>query len=349
MARRVRGLLRPGVVIPCTLSVALLVALFAFGNSRDILAQVSEFRRRYLLWYVLLLMVAEAARALQWHLMLKALGVRVPLGRQGISFLAGELTKGLPLGNYFPNYVLRQSDGANFGLTSAASAAIVVLEVCISLGAVLLLGLGSWTSWLRPLIVTGVAGVVVIGWAVARLGGAIGLPAWMTRRRGMRRLVGELAQFRGGAARLARPRVLAIGLALCATEIGAAAAGLFMITRGLDVRGVSFQDVVAVYCFTLALALIEPSPVDLGIFEVGGVGAFLVIGLGRDAAISAMLINRLLGIATVLAIAGIAAIVARGELSRALGVRRARRRTPSAAATAATDMTASAQAQQGAE
>jgi hypothetical protein len=349
MGRRVRGLLRPGVVIPSTLSLALLVALLAFGNSRDILAEVAGFQWRYVLWYALLALVAEAARAVQWHMMLEALDVGIPLRRQGISFLAGELTKGLPLGNYFPNYVLRQSDGANFGLTSAASTAIVVLEAVVSLGALALLGLGSWTGWLRPLILAGAGSAAVAGWVLARWRGGAHMSKWMTRGRGRRRLARELAQFRGGAARLARPRVLAIGALLCATEITAAAAGLFVITRGLGVHGVSFYDVLAVYCFTLALALIGPSVVDLGIFEAGGVGAFLVVGLARDPAISAMLINRLLGIATVFVIAGVAAICGRRELWRALRGKRGRQRMSSMPMPAAMDLAAGAQAPSGAD
>jgi len=319
--RRVR---RPALVLSLALGVALIVALVTLGNSSAILRDILAFHPRYLLWFLGFMLVYEAGRIAQWHFLLQALDVRVPLRRQTLAFLVGEVARSLPLGNYLPSYVLRHSDAVAYGLSSVAATTIVLFEVVVSLAAVMILGLGEWSEWVRLLIVVGVLVTLLGAWLAWRLRTHIALPERIRRQRSVQALLREVRTFLAGAARLARPRVIAIGLLLCGAYLTAAGAALYAVTRGLGLD-VSLGQAVAAYCFSLAVGLIEPSPVDIGVIEVGGVGAFLALGLPADRAVSAMLINRALSIAASLLIAGAGIIVVRREFS---ALRQRNRRGP---------------------
>ncbi len=307
--RRVR---RPVVILSLTLSAALLVALFALGNSRAIVRDIFAFHPGYLLWFLGLMLVYEAGRGAQWHFLARALGIRVSLRRQALAFLAGELARSLPLGNYLPSYVLRHSDAVAYGLSSVAATAIVLFETAVALAAVVILGLGGWSGWVRLVIVGGVAITLLGSWIAWRLRRHVKLPERVLRRRSVQALLREVQTFTAGATRLVHLRVIAIGLLICAVYLTAAGAALYAVTRGLGLD-VSLGQAVAVYCFSLAVGLIEPSPVDLGVIEVSGVGAFLALGVPGDQAVSAMLINRVLSIAAGLLIAGAGMVVVRRE------------------------------------
>jgi uncharacterized membrane protein YbhN (UPF0104 family) len=296
------------------LSAGLLIGLLSFGNVSAIVAEISRFQVVDLFWYVALFATYELGRWLLWHFLLSALDVRVRTRHQLVSFLMGEVSKNLPFGNYFPNYVMQRAEGADFGRTSAVTTAIVLCEVTVSLLGIVILGVGSWSGWLRPMILVGAPTFMLGAWIVYRWRAPAGAPQWMASHKIARGLLTEWRQFRDGARRLWRPRTIAVGLVICAGYISTVATALYVITRGLHVETLAWPQVVAVSCFSLAFALIEPSPIDLGVTEAGGVGAFLAVGLAKDPAITAMLINRVLGVVTSLIIVGIGLIVLRHEV-----------------------------------
>lgn len=319
-SRIARRVLRPQVVIPATFSVALLATLLGVGNARKILTDLSTFQPRYVAWYALVMALYMCGRGILWHVLVRSLHAAVPLRSQAMAFLAGEVTKSLPLGNYFPNYLLRRSTHAAFGLTSTATLAITLLEVSVSLTIVAALGLGGWTPWLRPLILIGAPVCLLIGWGIYLMRGAIA-PLWDAGRRryaALRTLDGELRQARAGASYLWQPRVLLVGLLLCAFYVAMAGIGLYLIARGLGLDTLSIQEALSVHSFSLAFALIEPSPMDLGVIEAGGVGALLAVSAPIDLAISMMLIQRVLNTGVSLVIAGAGMVVLRRELRAAM-------------------------------
>jgi len=111
-----KTLLKPKVLIPIILSVALIVALLAFADIKKVAAVLSSFQKIYLLWFFLLMVVYEVVRGAQWHFLLKSMDIRVPLRTQIFAFAAGEVTKSMPIGNYFQNYLLQQSKGTDCGV-----------------------------------------------------------------------------------------------------------------------------------------------------------------------------------------------------------------------------------------
>ena len=322
-----RKLLRPKVLLPIVLLAVLLALLPLFGDVRKIAALIVAFRPLDLLFFLLLMAVYEAVRGVQWHVMLQALGVKVPLRTQIFSFLGGEVTKSLPIGNYFQNYLLQQSKGTDFGLSSAATTLVIWVEVVVSLAGVAILGVGGW-DWLRPLIVGGSLVFVLLAWLLYAFLSSARAPRWMLEHTNMRAFLVGLAHFRTGAAALLRPRILASVFALGAFYLVVAGVGLYVIEQGLGIGGMTLGEALAVYFFSLAIGLIIPIPIDLGLTEVSGIGALIAAaGVSRDGAVGVMLLNRVLSTLAALVIALVASLFMRDEF-RAVLRGRPRRRVP---------------------
>lgn len=316
-----RKLLRPTVLIPAIVGAGLLAALLFFGNVARVVAIMRTFQHIYLLYILLLLLAYEAIQYTQWHLLLRALGVHVPQRAQAFAFLVGASTKVLPIGNFFENYLLLRASGTDFGFSSSATLLSVLIEVAVSLIGLVLLGLDHWT-WLRPLIIIGLAVFALCAWVAARLHRAGSLPDWLTRQAIVRLALAEARQFRAGATALLHPRVLLRAGLLGAMYLLLAGSTLYLVTLGLGLS-LTWTQVLAVYFFSLAFGLIFPLPVDIGVMEATGVGAFLAIGLQRSDAVSVMLIMRVLSIGTALTIALGTMIALPGEV-RAVLRRRSR-------------------------
>ena len=316
-----RALLSPKIVIPTVLGLALIGALVGVSDAGKIATVMQHLQPAYAVAFLLLMMVYETIRGVQWHVLLKGLGVRVPFSAQAFSFILGEATKTAPIGNYFQNYLLTRIEGEDFGRTSAATTLIVLTEVAWGLIAVVVVGIDGW-GWLRPLIVVGLTVFVCFVVIVYRLEKNSDPPEWMTRHRFTRTLLNELGRFRRGVAALVRPRPLATQATLCAAYLCSAAAGLYMLALGLSVDQLSFWQMLGIFAFSLTAGLILPLPVDLGVVELSGAGALAASGVSKEVAVSIMLLNRLLNVGSAIAIAAIGTLFLRTELREALRTRR---------------------------
>jgi uncharacterized membrane protein YbhN (UPF0104 family) len=134
-------------------------------------------------------------------------------------------------------------------------------------------------------------------------------------------VLGASRQFRRGAAALLHPRVLGRAGVLGTIYLLRASSALYVVVRGLAIDTVTWSQVVAVYLFSLAFGLIFPLPVDVGVAEISGVGAFLAIGVDRSAAVGAMLVMRAVSIGVGLVVALIAILVLTDEFRAALRAR----------------------------
>lgn len=298
------SVLRPSFIIPLILSIMLIFAIIAFGDVKKVGALMSTFRPSYILTIVLLMVGYEVVQCMQWIWLLRALRIRAPLRSLTFAFLLGESTKILPIGNYVENYILLREEGTDFGLSSAATLMSVLIEVAVTLATVVVLGIHGWT-WLRPLIVIGLAVFMVAAWLVSRVHWHVRrmLPHWFKRQQMVQALLEEVRQFRQGSLALLHARVLAPAAALSLGYLLLGGTTLYFSLRGLGVDDVAWHTVLAVYVFSVAFSLISPLPVDIGVSEASGVGAFLAVGVGKTAAVSAMLILRAITTGTSLVIA----------------------------------------------
>jgi uncharacterized protein (TIRG00374 family) len=310
-------LLSPKVVIPTVIGLALIGALVGVSDAGKIAMIMQHLNPVAALGFVVLMMAYEAVRGVQWHVLLKGLGVRVPFSAQAFSFLLGEATKTAPIGNYFQNYLLSRVEGEDFGETSAATTLIVLTEVAWGLFAMVIVGIDAW-GWLRPLILVGLSVFLVLASLVYRFEKNSAPPTWMTRHELTRTLLLELRRFRRGVAALIRPRPLATEAGLSAVYLLAAAGAMYLLALGLGVDQISYWQMLAIYMFGVTAGLILPLPVDLGVVELSGAGALVASGLNREVAISIVLLNRLLQVGTALVIAAVGMVFLRDELRQAL-------------------------------
>ena len=318
-------ILRPSIVLPLLLSASVLAALLAFGDFKNVIAVMRTLRPGYLLAVMGVFVAYELVQGVQWHALLHALGIRVPWRMQACTFLVGQPTRILPIGNFVPNGLLLRATGTDFGLSSAATTLSVLLEVTVALIGIVIIGVGPW-GWLRPLLVIGMLVFLSSAWIVyliCKVRRIRILPPWLARQQRVRDALAVVTQFRAGALALCRPAVLVRGGALGTIYLVLGGSALYLVLRGLGIDSVSWWEVLAVYFFTLAVALIFPLPVDIGVDEVGGVAALLVIGVDAPAAVGAMLLMRMLSIGTALVIALATIVVVRDEF-RALLRERAR-------------------------
>lgn len=338
----VSWIIRPRVYLPVLLGAVLLFVLLAVGDVHDVLTLLAGFQPRYLLAFAGVMLAYEVVRCGQWRFLLNALGIRVPLRTQVITYMTGEVMKSLPIGNFFPDYVLRRSQGTDFGLASSVTLAINLLEVALTLVGLVVLGVPGW-GWLRPLIVFGLAGFALILWLLTRwlawaaaTNTTIHLPTRLAAHAGVRAAVEELRQFRAGSVQILRPRVLLPAALFSAAYLLLGGIGLALLAWGFGLHQVTFGQALAVYCFSLAFATIIPLPMDLGSTELGGVGAFLAldVGVGKSAAVGVMLLDRTLALGATLAVALLVGLALQSEV-RALArsfLRAPVRTSPSSAA-----------------
>lgn len=319
-----KKLLRPKVIIPAVLSVAILAGLLAFADIKKIIALVTRFPLGNLLWFMALMVLYEVVRGAQWHLLLKALKIKAPLRSQVFAFVMSEFSRNLPVGSFFQNYVLEQSTGADFGRTSAATTLILVSEIAVCVAGVIVLGVGAWSGWLRPALIAAIVLLVLLGWLYAHLHRSAQLPGWISEHKWVRQAREGLGRFREGAADLLHPRIVIVQALLGAAYLAIAGVGLYLVATGLDPHdgAITLPRALSVYCFTLASAVLLPIP------EAGGAGAWLAWGVSRNVAIGAMLLNRVLSVLSALIIAAIVTALLPGELRAALQARRDARAAP---------------------
>ncbi|MGI8915814.1 MAG: lysylphosphatidylglycerol synthase transmembrane domain-containing protein [Chloroflexota bacterium] len=155
---------------------------------------------------------------------------------------------------------------------------------------------------------------LLVVWAVHRRYHRRPRPRWVADHPIIGKLLNEFKQFRAGAVSLMHPRVLSRAAVLGACYVVLGGSVLFLVVRGLGFDSVSYGEVVAVYCFSVAFALIFPLPVDIGVYEASGTGAFLAVGLSRSDAVSAMVLTRLLTSGTAVVVALVAIIVLRDQI-----------------------------------
>jgi uncharacterized protein (TIRG00374 family) len=318
MVDEMKKLLHPKVVIPVVLSAAVLVGLLFFGNIRQVIRLMEGFAHLYLLWFVILMVVYEVVRGVQWHYLLQSMDIRVPLRAQIFAYAVGEVTKSIPVGNYFQNYVLQEAEGTDFARSSAATTFIILIEVFVSLMGVAIIGLGAWSSWLRPVILIGLPVFGFIAWAAHAWQVHPRTPQWVKEHKTLLQALKAFKKFREGAAVLFRPHVVGMAVLLGAIYVIVGASALYLVIRGLGIDGVSLWQVWAVYFFSLAFSLIIPLPMDIGATEISGVGAFLALGMSKGDAVGAMLVNRALSLGSAIVIALVLMVILHDQFRAAL-------------------------------
>lgn len=298
-------------------SVAIIAGLLAFSDFSKLEGVIGAVQPGYLLAAVVFILAYNAVQLLQWMYLLDAMHLGAAEGEAVLAFVFGNLTKYLPGGSYFQNYMLYETGGVDPAISSVATTLAVLLEPTFALVYLFIIGIDGWT-WLRWLIGIGLPLALLFAAALVLFIESPRLPNLITERGLFRRLADEVIRFRDGVARIGHPAILGTAAVLSAFLVLLEGLALYLVARALHIDSLYVTSALAAYYFSIAFALIIPIFTNLGTLEAGGVGALIVLGVSRQAAVAAMVIDRglIIGLAVVLAI--ISAVVFHRPLQKAM-------------------------------
>ncbi|MGH2520564.1 MAG: lysylphosphatidylglycerol synthase transmembrane domain-containing protein, partial [Chloroflexota bacterium] len=260
-----------------------------------------------------LVALREAARVVEWRLLLQHLGIAARWRHSALALLVGDVGQIVPGGIYASNAVLKQEEDANVARSLSATMAMQLLESFLCLVILSALGISGW-PWLRP-----VALVVLLGFlGFLALVTSPPLIHWLDARAGSRRLIARLIegleQFLLGIQGLLSPPLLLKAAGLTAAALIFTIATLYVIVLGLGLSHVSPLQVAAVYAFVLAVINLNPLPTDVGVSEGSGVTIFMATGVPQAQGLVAMLLVRFAIIGATAILLGLALVRWRNEL-----------------------------------
>lgn len=295
--------------------------MLAFADVRRFGLVLAGARPLDLAFAVLAIVAYLAVQAAAWFYLLEQLGIDRPARERLLAYLLGNVARYLPGGAYFMNYLLYETSSVDPAISSVATTLIVLLEPAIALVILFVIGIDDW-NWLRWLIGIGLPLALLFAAGLYLFIESPRIPDWVASHRLVRQLAGEVIRFREGLSRMANARVLATAAGLSAGFVLLEGLSLFLVARALRLDAVSIPVALATYYFSLGVALIVPIFTNLGTLEAGGVGALITIGVSREGAVAAMVLNRGLIIAIAIVLGAAVALAEPDLVRRALRRRR---------------------------
>jgi uncharacterized membrane protein YbhN (UPF0104 family) len=315
----IRSHLSIRIVLPTVVTLGLLAYVSDVASSRKSGDQIWVVIQQTWYWVFILTIPYLAARALVWHELLQALGLRVPLRPLLTAFAGGEMTKSLPGGIYLENYLLSRL--VHFGQVSTirssmATTAMLGLESALAVPAVLIIGVPGWRPWLFWTILGLVlfwALLLAVAWLIVRRWEANLKPGAHAL---LRRVLMSVAEFLEAGGDLMSLRTLQ-ALVPTAAYMLVYVIDLYIIIRAIGVQQVSFVDTIAIYAFVVLAVVLIPIPTELGITEFSGLNALIAYGVPKSTAAIIMLSLRILATGMTILVAGGILFLLRDELARA--------------------------------
>jgi uncharacterized membrane protein YbhN (UPF0104 family) len=319
--RRSRGflgrLLSPRILVSAIASIAIVAALLSLVDLGKLATLLARLRPAYLAAAILLILAYTAVQSLQWMFLLDHLGIVAPRRDELLAFVGGNLTKYLPGGSYFQNYLLYETSGVDPALSSVATTLMVLLEPAVALIFLLMIGVDGWT-WLRWLLAIGLPLALLFAAGLYLFIESPNLPRWVTDRRLYVALADEVVRFRDGLSRIAHPRILGTTVSLTAVFVLLEALALYVVARALHIDGLSVTGALGAYYFSIGVALVIPIFTNLGTLEAGGVAALIALRISSEGAVAIMVLDRALIIALAIVLMLITSVAFRDLLGRAL-------------------------------
>lgn len=252
---RARVVLKPQVILPVLLAIALLAFAFSLGNVHEVIARVGS-----LPWHVLWIALAAAAcylvcKAAQLKLMLTRIDVRIPARPFWLAFAVGELTVTLPLGMFSQNWVMSASHRIHIGRSSAATVMMVLAELAVVFLFLAVVGIPGWPDVRLVCVLVLVAvGLLLFGLLLFEHKARDLVPR--LRRTWVRRGGETALEMLGGLRKLSTPVMLVISIVLAAVYLGALTIAFWFVGRGMDANHLGYLTAATIYMFSLAIILV---------------------------------------------------------------------------------------------
>ena len=303
------------MLISTVVSIAIIAGLLAFADLGKLASVVSGLRPISLAGSAVLILGYNGVQAAQWLYLLDHLGIAAPRRDALLAFAGGNLTKYLPGGSYFQNYLLYETSRVDPALSFVATTLMVLLEPAVALIFLLIIGIDGWV-WLRWLLGIGLPLALLFAAGLYLFIESPVLPRFLTGQRLYAAVADQVVRFRNGLRRIARPRILVTTVALSAVLVLLEGLALYLVARALRIDGLSVTASLAAYYFSIGVALVVPIFTNLGTLEAGGVAALITLGVSREGAVAVMVLDRAVIIALAIVLAVIAGLGFRELLAR---------------------------------
>jgi glycosyltransferase 2 family protein len=279
-----------------TLAFLLLLALAlpAIGV-RDMATQLALLDPALLLAVLGLSLANYALRSLRWQVLTHAVGLRVPLYRNSLYYVAGfafAITPG-KIGEAIRLWLLRRHHDAAYARTLGLLAidrvtdALPLLALCLP-G---LAGLATGQSWSVAAVAAAVLGgsalVLRPGW----LAGLVRLVYGRVRRRP--RLFAGILRMLRSLRTLAEPRVLAVSLGLGLLGWSAEVLGAWLVIERLSGAEIGLMAAAFIFSFSMLVGGLPLFPGGVGGVEGTMIALLFLLGVDIDAAVAATAVIRL--------------------------------------------------------
>ena len=293
LARTLRLIARPKVLLPLLLAAALFFVAFTLGDIGKVLGRVRAIPVLNIGAALGCAAIYLAFKALQLHLLLADLGAHPQRRRFALAFAVGELAVTFPLGIFAQNWVLSEEDRIHFGRSSAATVVMLLMETSVVLLLLTVVGVPGWAP-VRPLAALTLVLIAALLFGVLHFEPLAERIASRVRQPKLHQALGEAVGLIRGLKRLAVWRVLAINLLITVVYLGALCAAFMAIGHGVGLHRLGYLQAASIYSFSLATVLLTGGlPGQIGTVEVVGMTAARSWGLGYTDGLALMLGFRL--------------------------------------------------------
>jgi hypothetical protein len=274
-----RTLAKPKIILPVLLAGALFFLAISLGDIGKVLGRIRAIPLLDLGITLGCAVVYLVFKGLQLHLLLADLGAHPKRRRFLLAFAVGELAVTFPLGIFAQNWVLSENDRIHFGRSSAATVVMLLMETCVVLVLLTIVGIPNWPP-LRPLAgcLVLVIGALVFG--VLHFEPVAQKLAGKVRHEKLHKAMDEAIGLIRGLKRLAGWRVLWVNFLITAVYLGALVAAFMAIGHGVGLDKLTYVQAATIYCFSLAAVLLTGGlSGQIGTIEVIGMNAARAWGI----------------------------------------------------------------------
>ncbi|HEV7467843.1 MAG TPA: lysylphosphatidylglycerol synthase transmembrane domain-containing protein, partial [Candidatus Dormibacteraeota bacterium] len=272
------------------LGLAAVVTLLVVLNPAQFARSVAGFRLWSVPAVVGLSMLYYLLQGLRWQPLLRAVGVRLPLGRTLLLNLSGQATGLLPLGELTRAVLVSEATGSEFGAVVATITVQELVYTLIIIAAAVPGALGhpaAAEGIIAALVGTVMVLLILTNRALFR--SVIGLVCRMPL---VRRIVPQAEQLQRDTVVLLRRwdtwawSVLSVAGAMVAITL------FWLVVDSLRPGFLSWQDAAFVYAVSHVVGAITLSPGGLGGFEASVAGLLIAVGADPGTAAAAALVQR---------------------------------------------------------
>ena len=308
-------LVRPRVLVPILLTVALLAFAFSVTDLPKVMGDIRRLSVIHVMEVFALACGYLILKATQLRFLLNGLAIHADWKTLLLAFSIGEMTLPIPSGVYAQNYVLRRIHGSGFALSSAATTLTLMIEGALVLLALVVLSIPKW-QWLRYflLLFLGLAALVTV--ALVR---SSHLRRLLTRQRTgwLERLFKGIRDLLDGLRALIAPRILWPSVLLSLAYLMLLILAFYVIGRGVGVSGLTLEQATTIYFFSLGVTLLLGGVMtQLGVLEVAGLGAAQAWGYTLSQGLAMFLGFRIVWMGSIWLLSGFVVWRLRGELRR---------------------------------